>query len=120
MFLRLNAVVMVENVKGFGINDLILESLYRTARDMLRSREERRKVKNDDVEGVITTGFSAAGIGTFFGIQFQAEIETGRGRSDVRYIVRATGLDEPDGENFWMMLPVAAGSEHPAAKAHLN
>lgn len=61
--------------RGIMLTDYVRDTLLRTALEMHRSGEHKKGFKNGACEGVVTTRMETSGIGFFFGIIFEAEIE---------------------------------------------
>lgn len=88
-------------VQRVSLTDSTRNTLLLAAIEMLRRRGEkgvgRRRIKTDDIEGLIVTRFRPASLGSISGIEFLAEVETDLGKGKVKFIVdpRYCGLD-PD------------------------
>ena len=77
-------------VQRVSLNDRMRNVLLAAAIEMLRRQGEkgagRRSVKDDDIEGVVSTRFQFACLGSFAGIEFLAEVETDFGKGKVKFI----------------------------------
>jgi len=81
------ACLMVQQV---SLTDGMRSALLMTAREMMLREGEKgagkRRVKNDDIEGLVRTHFLPAQLGSFSGIEFLAEVETDLGKGKVKFI----------------------------------
>ncbi len=110
---------------GLPVDDDIRNALFYTAREMLKAGAEKRRLKTDFMEGVVTTEFKVGCMGSVAGTIFQAEIDAEAGSTKVSYIVNNSYLDEDDFESAsWMSAlmpnPEEIGANHPALTAHYN
>ena len=78
-------------VQRVSLTDSTRNTLLLAAIEMLRRRGEkgagRRRVKTDDIEGLISTRFRPAFLGSISGIEFSADVETDLGKGKVRFLV---------------------------------
>lgn len=78
-------------VQRVSLNGRMRSSLLTAAAEMLRRQGERgagrRRVKDDDIEGVVSTEFQFACLGSIAGIEFSAEVETDLGQGRVTFLV---------------------------------
>lgn len=58
-----------------------------TAIKMYYSKEDRKKIKGDSYEGVLSTEGKRGLLGSFAGQVFKAEIETSKGKQDLSFLV---------------------------------
>ena len=101
---------------GF-LDSNVHNTLFLAAREMVRDHREKQMIRNEWCEGLVRTKFTPALIGAVSGIIFDAEVETERGKSTVKYLVRTADLDEDIGELEWTF---GGGNMHPADFAHQN
>lgn len=77
-------------VQQVSLTDRMRNVLLAAAIEMLRRQgekgAERRRVKDDDIEGLVTTRFRPACFGSLAGIEFFAEVETDLGKGKVKFI----------------------------------
>ena len=99
---------------GFPLTDETRNWLFKTAQEMAHLKENKAKVKTFEFEGFITTQWLRKGIGSTFGIEFLAEIDTERGSTKISYIVQTKHFDTDDGE--WVTIPYSPAFE----PLHLN
>ena len=95
-------------LSGIPLSNAASEELMRIARRMARADSRESHIRMDDAEGYISTAFKHATMGGLSGMIFDAVLETERGTTDVRYLVRTVDLasDEETGEwTEWRELP---------------
>lgn len=86
-------------VRGQSLSDGARNILFDTAQEMVRGGKERRKIKGEDFEGLVTTRGETAIMGSLAGIVFHAEVECEDGRrSNVTYLVRPADIRAEQGE----------------------
>jgi hypothetical protein len=95
-------------------SDLIFE----TARQMCREVRKSQRVKSKDIEGVVTTSFVEARIGTIKGVKFSAELESKHGLLKVDYIVRPGDIKVKGGN--WHAMSNAAYNRLTGESQHPN
>ena len=82
-------------VRGIPLTEISRDALLVAAILMIGSSERHRRFRNDEVEGVLTTKFEDAVLGTFVGKKFFADIETEHGQSRVVFIVDESAAEAP-------------------------
>jgi hypothetical protein len=87
---------------------------------MLAKGQTRTRIKTTDLEGMISTNFEIKSLVTNSGVEFVAEIETKRGRSKVKYLVRHDNLEDMDESEWGPWLHFDSSKPYPASTAHLN
>lgn len=85
---------------GVYLTDDALDILYDVARDMLRDREDRVAFEAPSCEGVVTTAWDRASLGTLSGVRFTAEVALSRGTATVEYFLRENA-PERDEDTAW-------------------
>jgi hypothetical protein len=89
------------------LTDDIRDLLFQTAYLMLKTGQEKRKAKTGSCEGVVTNLGSVAlyGMG---GVQFEAVLDTEKGKLKATYMVRPQDLQRMEKDDFrlgvWMTL----------------
>ena len=89
------------------LTDDIRDLLFQTAYLMLKTGQEKRKAKTGSCEGVVTNLGSVAlyGMG---GVQFEARLDTEKGKLKATYMVRPQDLERLEKNNVrlgvWMTL----------------
>jgi hypothetical protein len=78
---------------GVSLSRRMADVLFDTACLMLRKSEERKLVKDVEIEGEIRTSFRDQRFGSIGGVEFYATIETEFGSGNVKYIVRRADAD---------------------------
>ncbi|HVV15047.1 MAG TPA: hypothetical protein VHD55_01440 [Candidatus Paceibacterota bacterium] len=91
-------------VRGTGITNSMSSLLYRTAMQMVQEKKSSKKFKGGDCQGVLSTEWKYAGMGTISGLQFSAKVESAAGTTEVTFIIRSLDLDEPD-DDSWEAVP---------------
>ena len=87
---------------GASLSDAACEALYQGACDCVRDEKHERKIRHDDVTGVIYTDFDFGVLGSVNGIVFEGNIETEEGDSEVKYIIQTYELEKVRRqERFW-------------------
>ncbi|MBI4132305.1 MAG: hypothetical protein HY474_01600 [Candidatus Sungbacteria bacterium] len=85
-------------VQQVSLNDRMRNVLLAAATEMMRQQGEkgagRRRVKDDDIEGLLETQFRISCLGPLAGIEFRAEVETDLGKGKVKFIVDALLTDD--------------------------
>lgn len=79
---------------SWKIDDDTRDLLFGTAYLMIKTGRNRRRVRGDGCEGVVTTEFQRASLSGLSGVQFRAELETDDGKLIVKYIVRDHDFEE--------------------------
>lgn len=98
-----------------GLTDDIRWCLFDQARELIRLGRERCNIASDFLEGYIATTNKICALGGMTGVQFEAYVESNRGKGIVRYIVR-TG-DLPDRDKLAM---VSLDPDHDAPADEVN
>ncbi len=83
-------------VNGAGLTNVIRNHLFTLAQEMIAERQNKRKIINDDCEGIVTSKGARASMGPISGFQFYATLETDRGRSEISYIIRESDIRTED------------------------
>lgn len=81
------------NYEGPNITDTFIRVLFQTAQEMFRERSEQKLLKGTSYEAIITTKWRMVGIGTIFGYEFCAKVESGNKTSTVKFLSRKSDLD---------------------------
>lgn len=113
----------------YSLNDDVRDTLLENAYLMLKSGSRKKKVRSEACEGVITTNFMSINLNGITGIQFNGQMETGKGKLNVSYIVRTqdlAGLEEaeygawlsPDERGDPPQEKIRPNPIHRAARAH--
>lgn len=112
---------------GIPVDDEIRSMLFHVSRNMLKTGKEKVKIKNDSLEGLVTTDFEIGCLGCVAGVMFNAEIDTDKGSGKVRFITNTDSAEIDDWENAcWMdaIIPnfdlQEAPENHPALHAMNN
>ncbi len=63
------------------------EELFYHATRMYLGKESERSVKGADYEGTVSTIWKYDVLGSFAGVRFDADLETGKGRANLRFLV---------------------------------
>ncbi len=103
-------------LRGPGITDRIRNELCIAASELMENGSKSGRIKTDDFEGKITTEGETSVLGSISGTVFFAEVESGRGKTCAKFIMRFPLRREifEDGKSFWM--DVSTSSQN----AHLN
>lgn len=76
-------------LSGRGLSEELCEALRRTANAMLGNDRRRRRFSCGEAEGVVTTKFQAASIGSLVGVVFEATYDRGKATNNkVSFLVR--------------------------------
>lgn len=94
---------------GIPLDDEIRNFLLKVAQKMVDSKKSKVSVKNEELEGLISTKWLRKGIGSTFGIEFLADIDTLDGSTKVTYIVPSRKINIEDG--FWLSIPYSPAYE---------
>ncbi len=77
--------------------------LFETAREMVWEKKSKKSIKNSEFEALITTKWLRKGLGNYYGIEFQAHLESNVGETEITYIVSLKNFKTEDGE--WIPIP---------------
>lgn len=80
--------------KGCNLSDAACDALFCAACDCAIEGKDEKRVKNDDVEGIVHTEFQSGITGSIGGIIFYGDIATEEGDSKVTFLVTAKDLEE--------------------------
>lgn len=80
-------------VTGLPLSDAACDLLFRTACRMAKKGQEKARIVNDDAEGVVTTEFEHACLGSFTGMVFDGDVSTPQGVTSTRFLVRYNDLE---------------------------
>ena len=89
-------------MSGVPLNDAISNILMFAGRKMIEAGKNRQKIKSPVCEGVLRTEFGRALLGTLSGITFEAEIESDRGKTKVRFLLDPDLTRAELNEGFWV------------------
>ncbi|OGL62485.1 hypothetical protein A3E97_01395 [Candidatus Uhrbacteria bacterium RIFCSPHIGHO2_12_FULL_47_12] len=94
---------------SIGLTEEIRWCLFDQARELISLGRERCNIASDFLEGYVATTGKTCALGGVIGVQFEAYVESNRGKGLVRYLVR-TG-DLPDREKLaWASLDPEQGT----------
>lgn len=79
---------------GTSLSDAARDALFQAACDCVCREKHERKVYNDDVEGVVYTKFNYGALDSIGGIVFEGDIETEKGATRTKFIVRTQDLEK--------------------------
>lgn len=102
-------------VVGSSIQEDVAITLFIAARELMRDGKKRHKISGHDFEGVVTTEFHPACIGSISGTMFKTEIEGEGGKLTASFIVHSKDLAPLDPDE----LRIIYGNSR-ASNAHLN
>jgi|GEM_PF-2445519 len=85
---------------GISLTNEVLQVLFFGAQSMFVSGDQQRLVKFAFVEGEIKTDYQAGVLGSVGGYLFHASIDTPRGSTKVRYLVRKADFNVTPPESF--------------------
>lgn len=71
-----------------SLSTKIADLLFDTACLMIRKGLSRKNIRDDGIEGRVTTHFNEQVLGAMSGVEFFAEVETELGKGRVTFIVR--------------------------------
>ncbi len=92
--------LMVEKI---GLSNAMRTDLLKAAKVMVANKKKSLKIVTDDLEAFIQTEFKYTGFGSIYGIQFEADISSVRGKGKAHYIVLTRDLELVNlDEGFWM------------------
>lgn len=80
-------------ITGLPLSDAACDAMFRTACLMAKKGLDKRRIVHDDVEGVVTTEFEHACMGSFTGMVFDGDIATPKGTTAARFLVRYNDLE---------------------------
>ena len=88
---------------GLPLTDDVRSALFRAACELYQKQQRETKLKTDDFEGAVQTAGERSSLGGFYGILFNAEIETNLGKTTVRYIVSEADIENADPDHgLWI------------------
>ena len=91
-------------MSGRGLTEATSEILFQAACEMFIENQDRKSVKADFCEGIVTTEFQYAALGGIAGMVFSATIEDNRlGKTKVVFLIRKKDLEAGYSDNgVWM------------------
>jgi hypothetical protein len=91
---------------GCSLSDAACDALFCAACDCALGKKSEKRVKNDDVEGIVYTEFEHGVTGDIAGIAFYGDIATEEGDTKVKFLVTANDLEAArhDTEARWYRL----------------
>lgn len=87
-------------VHGISLSEKVRLELILAAKSMLVDNKNKTKIKTQFCEGAVYTNFQGALLGSVSGVVFMAEIETGKGNTSVKYLIRADLLEYFNPDNL--------------------
>lgn len=78
---------------SFPLEEELALALHRVAVDLYRSNDSVGLIDHGLAHGQVKNAHKEAAVGTITGPVFEAELETERGRGEVRFILTRQGLD---------------------------
>jgi len=107
--------------KGTGLTDDVREFLFRMAHQMFQEGKERKSVKSPGCEALVQTKFRFAIIGSIYGTQFVADVETNNGKTYVKFIVQDADLNRSViGDGEWSNSFMPPPEDQPGPNAWVN
>ncbi len=86
---------------SISLTDRMRSILFDTACSMLGKGVEKRRIYDDEIEGVVSTSFESQTLTGISGIEFHARVETELGSGKVKYLVRQIDA-KARSEGEWM------------------
>ncbi len=78
--------------EGQPVPAVLCDILFTTVQEMLREKLERKDLKDDYFEGIVTTQWRLVAIGTIFGYVFSATLEYGNQKTTTSFLAKKTDL----------------------------
>ncbi len=90
-------------VDKIGLSNAMRTALFKAAKAMVENKKDSLKIMTDDLEALIQTEFKHTGFGSIYGIKFEADICSSKGRGKAYYIVCDRDLELVNlDEGFWL------------------
>ena len=94
---------------GTPVSDAVADCLFEAACSCIIKEKNEKKIYHDDVRGMVHTNFDYGSTSEVSGILFEADVETEKGDTHIKYVVRDHDVEAARKYGKWLRLsPVPA------------